>query len=168
MQWMPRAMHSSTFLAEPRLECPFGEPKPKLTGSGVRIAAAVRQVVFDAQREITANGARGGIDGVGGPHHRANRLHGILTLNGQGHDWSARQVVANRTEERSLAVLVVVGLHGRSFSLNELQANNSQTSGFNATCNFADQISLNSAGLDQDEGSFQCHRFLQFTGPPIS
>ena len=127
----------------------------------------MREVVLDAEGEVASDGSRGGVEGVGGSHHGANGLDGVLALNSESDDGRARQIIANRTEERSLAVLVVVRFDGGSLGMNQFQADKAQASGFDTSRNFSDQVPLNSAGLDENEGGFQCHGSLQFTGPSI-
>jgi hypothetical protein len=57
-----------------------------------------------------------------------------------------------------------VGLDGPSLGVNELKSRDAKVSRFDPTNNFADKLSLDAAGLDENKGGFNCHGLLQFTG----
>ena len=116
------------------------------------------EVVLDAQREVSTDGAGGGVEGIGGAHHGPDRLDRVLALDRQGDDRRAREVSDDAGEEGALAVLGIVLFRDLEFGELELKADDREAALFDPSANLADEPSLHAARLDKDEGGFNCHR----------
>ena len=132
-----------------RLDRAFGEPKRELAGSSGRVAAAVGEVVLNCEGEVATDGTWGRVEWVGGTHHGPDRFDCIFTLDGDGNDWSAGEVVDDAVKERSLFMLGIVLFDGCARSVEELESDNFEVSSLDAASDFADQIALDPAGLDE-------------------
>lgn len=139
----------------------FGEPEFEFALSSLRIAAAMGQIVIDGQSEIAANRSWGRIERIRRSHHRADGLGCVGAADRHGYDRSANQIVANVLEEWSFAMLGVVSFDCCAFSIDELEAADFESSGFDSTRDLTDQISGYATWLNQDECGF--HSVYEFT-----
>ena len=146
------------------LDGAFGEPKRQFSGRSIRIATAVREVVVDGEGEVASDGSGGGVDRVGCAHHSSNGLNGIGPADGHGDDRSAGEVVTNIFEKRSLFMLGVVGFDGAPLGIDKLESYDFQATGFDSSGDFADEISRNSAWLDEDKSGFHSRESLPVWG----
>ena len=112
------------------------------------------EVVFDGKGEVTSDGSGGCFEGVGGTHHGSDGFNRVVTLYGDGNDWSAREVVHDAVEERSLFVFRIVSFDGFARGVQEFKTDNLQVSSLNSSGDLPDEVALNSAWLDEYECSF--------------
>ena len=99
------------------LDGSFGEPEAKFEGGGIGIAAAVGEIVVDAEGKIAPDGSWSCVDRVGCSHHGSNRFDRVSSTDGDGDNGSADEVIADIFEERSFLVLGVMGFDGCSIGV---------------------------------------------------
>ena len=136
------------------LDGAFGEPEGELARCRIWIAAAMGQVIVDGEGKVAADRAGGGFHGIGGTHHGSDGFHGVVALDRHGNDRARGQIVDDAAKERTLAVLIVVSFHGLTGSIDELEADDLQVAALYARGDFADEVALYAARLDEDKGCF--------------
>jgi hypothetical protein len=134
-----------------RSSAEIGEEQRDLTRGGLGRVRAVHDVVLHLEGEVTANGARGGLDRVRGAGERPERLDGAGALDDQGQQRAAGDELDERAEERALAVLAVVLLGDLDGQGAQLGGDQAQALGLQAGDDLADQATGDAVGLDQDE-----------------
>src|ERR1700694_1209569 len=134
-----------------------GEEVPYFKGGGFRGIGAVGAIVADAGAEVAADGAGGGILGIGGAHGVAPLEDGAFSFEDQGKDFAGAHEVGKFAEEGTLAMH---GVEAASFFLGKTHGfdGNDLEAGFvNARKNFALLTATYGVGFDYRESAFECH-----------
>jgi hypothetical protein len=130
-----------------------------LEGGGFRGVGAVGAVHLDAGAQVVANGAGGGLLGVGGTHRVTPFGDGAVGFEDHGEDFAGTHEVGEFTEKRALAM---DGVKPAGFFFGEAQGfdgDEFEGSFVNARENFALQIATDRVGLDDRKSTFECHEF---------
>src|SRR5918997_400509 len=136
------AVGSVALAAEEELQLSLGA----LGGIG-----AVDEVIGEAQGQVAANGAWGGLGGVGCAHKPAHDLYSALALHPHGDDRGRGYELHQLLEERLLAVLGVVLLGQLAAHLYEPQGTDVQALGLDAAYDLPDQAAAHAITFDQYE-----------------
>lgn len=122
--------------------CKLTEPQGNLGGGGLIAIRAVAQVAADIDGEVEADGAGGGVGGLGGAQQLATDGEGVLALPHHAHDGAGRHVGDQAGEEglggQVLVVLLQQSLGGR----HHLQGNQLQALALEAGDDLANQAAL--------------------------
>jgi hypothetical protein len=119
---------------------------------------AVGAIVADAGTEVAADGAGGGLLGIGGAHSIAPFLDGALGFEDHGEDFSRAHEVGEFAEERTLAM---DGVKAAGFFFGEahgFDSDNFETGFVDAREDFALKIAPDGVGLDDCQGAFDWHK----------
>src|SRR5215471_16998723 len=147
-----RAPRSEEFVA--------GEEVGNLEGRRLQSVRTVCAVVLNAGAKFAADRARGGLRGIGGTHHIAPALDGVLSFEHEDNDLAGAHEVCERREEglRAMHGVKPFGLH-----LGEPQgfgSNNPELRLVNALQNLARQTALDRVGLDDGKCLLRAQKLL--------
>src|SRR4051812_22309019 len=132
-----------------------GEPELQLALGRLRRVRAVDQVVLGLQREVAADGARGGLlDRVGAAGQLAERGDGARALDGERDQRARGDELQQVAEERTLLVLGVVLLGQRLRNGPQLDRGELEALALDPRDDFADEAARDAIGLDQDQRAF--------------
>ena len=138
----------------PSDELSLGEPEGDLLVSCLDGIGAVDDVATDVDAEVAADGARLRVEGLGGAEHLAAGGDSLVTLPDHGADGAGGGVVAQATEEGPRGEVGVVLLEVSAAWGAQLHGNELEALGLEAGDDLANESSLDTIGLDHDEGSF--------------
>src|SRR6187200_2561699 len=85
-----------------------GEPERDLAGGRLLAVRAVHEVLPVGQRQISADGAGGGLATIGGPVDGSDHLDRLVALEDQGDEWPAGDEVPQWRVEVTFHVVCVV------------------------------------------------------------
>src|SRR6187200_213643 len=94
--YRPRSVGANCPLPAATRGSEVGEPERDLAGGRLLAVRAVHEVLAIRQRQVTADGARGGLATVGGPVDGPNHLDGLVTLEDEGDERPAGDEVPQR------------------------------------------------------------------------
>ena len=132
----------------------FGEPEFKFSFGVFGAGGGVDEVVLNGEGHVAADGAGFGFHGVGGSHHGADGSDRVGAGDGHGDDRAAGEIVDDVFEEGAFAVLVVVGFDGFARGVHQFHSGDFEAAEFDTARDFADEVALDAARLDEDEGGF--------------
>ena len=137
----------------------FGEPEADFLSSGFETIGTVADVSADVEGEVTTDGAGSGGGGVGFAEEGAALLDDVDAFPDHTDDGAGGEEFAETTIEGLLGEVTVVFLglfHGR---LHELEADELEALLFEALDDFTNELTLDTVGLNSDEGLFRSHFF---------
>ena len=130
------------------------EPKANLVVGGLDGVRAVDDVSADIDAEVTADGAGGGVEGLGGTEHLAAGDDGVVALPDHGADGAGGGVVDETLEEVLGGQISVVLLEVFTAWSAQLHGDELEALSLEAGKDLTNESSLDTIGLDHDEGSF--------------
>jgi len=113
----------------------------------------VDDVSSDIEGEVSADGSWGRVGGVGCAKKGTSSLGGVLSLPDHGDDGSGGEVLGESSEEGLGAQVRVVSLGVSLGHVDELESNKLESLLLKAGDDLTDKSTLDSVGLDGDEGS---------------
>lgn len=133
----------------------LSEPERDLSLGGLVGVRAVDEVATDVDGEITTDGAGGSISGVGGSYELATVYDSVLSFPNHGNNSSRGEVLAKSREEGTGLEIVVV-LSGELRGGDEdLDTDQLEALGLEASDQLSNQTALNGVGLEGDEGALE-------------
>ena len=130
-----------------------GEPESNLGLGALDGVRTVADVAADVDAEVTTDGARGGVSGVGGTEHDAASLDGVEAFPDHAADGTHEHVVDEALEELLAGEVGVVLLEVGAAGGDELHGDELETLVFEALDDLADEATLDAVGLDHDVGA---------------
>lgn len=138
------------------------EPQTDLLLRSLDAVRAVADVATDVEGEVTADGARGRVGGLGGTEHDTASLDGAHTLPHHAAH-GTRVHVLNQTSEKALRGQIrVVLLKKGSGGGEKLKSLELEALLLKSRNDFTNQTSLDAIGLDHDISSLHCCCLLIF------
>ena len=129
------------------------EPETDLVVGGLDGVGTVDDVSTNIDAEITADGAWGGVEGLGGAEHLAAGEDSVVTFPDHGADGAGGGVVDESGEESLAGEVSVVSLHVGTAWVADLHGDELEALLLEAADNGTDKSSLDTIGLDHNEGS---------------
>jgi len=128
----------------------LGEPQGDLVFCALHSVRAVADVASDLDAQVAADGARGGLGGLGCSEHHTASLDGVLALPNHAAHGAGHHVVDEAAEEAlggQVGVVLLQQLAGRGGEFHSLQL---EAFGFEACDDLTDEASLHAVRLDHD------------------
>ena len=129
------------------------EPHADLVVGGLNGIGAVTDVAANVDAVVTADGAGLGVEGLGGTKHLAAGGDGVVTLPDHGADGAGDHVLDEASEETLAGQVSVMVLHMGLAWAAELHGDKLEALLFEAGDDLAGESSLDTIGLDHNEGS---------------
>jgi len=130
-----------------------GKPVGNLSLGRLGAVGSVNDVASNLHAQVAADGAGGGVQGVGGAHQHAPALDAIGALPNHGHDGPRGEELHQAAEEGLGGEVGVVGGGLGLTGVHHLQANQLPALGLEALDNLANLLALHGVGLAGDEGA---------------
>lgn len=107
--------------------------------------------------EVPANGAWQCRGGIGGASQSAKTLNDSMTLGDHCNDRARKHELHQGSEEGLADMFGVMRLQHGPLRVDHAQVNDPIALSLDARDHFADKLTANSVGLDQDQGAFNAH-----------
>jgi hypothetical protein len=135
----------------------FGEPEGDFLGGGFFTVRSVADVAADVEGEVTTDGAGGGGSGVGFTEEGAALLDDVDAFPDHTDDGAGGEEFAESGEEGlgGEVTVVLLGLFGGG--LEHLEGDELETLLFEALDDFTNETTLDTIGLNSDEGTLSGH-----------
>merc|ERR1719336_3244683 len=129
------------------------EPEGDLLVGGLHSVGAVADVMTNLDTEITSDGARGGVSGVGGSQHDTTSLDSVETLPYHRQHGATSHVLDQTSKEGFGGQIGVVVLQEFLRSLHELHGHELEALVLKPLDDLAADAAMDGVRLDHDEGS---------------
>ena len=139
-----------------------GEPEGDFLSSGFGTVRSVADVAADVEGEVTTDGAGGGSGGVGFTEEGAALLDDVDAFPDHTDDGAGGEEFAEGGEEGLGGEVTVVGLGLFHGGLHELEGDELEALLFEALDDFTNEATLDTVGLNSDEGTFSRHYVCLF------
>jgi len=141
-----------------------GEPEGDLMLGTLRSIRTVADIPADVYAEVTTDGTRLRVQGVGGAQHLASLLHNILTSPYHWNNGSGGHVLDETGEEPTLGQVSVVLLEQLLAGMHKLHGHQFVATGLESLDDFAHQTAMDTIGLNHDKGTLHDWYFLEEGG----
>ena len=141
-----------------------GEPEGDFLSSGFGTIRTVADVAADVEGVVTTDGAGGGGGGVGFTKEGAALLDDVDTFPDHTDDGAGGEEFAETVEEGLGGEVTVVSLGLFHGGFHELEGDELEALLFEALDDFTNETTLDTVGLNSDEGTFRSHYSELFLG----